>query len=208
MGYQLIIFDFDGTLADSFPYVVGLFDEVADRHRIQRLDLDQVEMLRGFDAQQMMAYFHVPFWRMPFIARDVQSRMARDIQYITLFDGVGRVLQELSARGKQIAVVSSNSTANIRKVLGPQNAALIRFFEGGVTLMGKSPKIRKVMRRCGVAPSQTLLIGDEIRDIQAARQAQVDCGVVAWGYTRLDALVSRTPELVFQTVEDMLEKIR
>ncbi|HEY3344991.1 MAG TPA: HAD hydrolase-like protein [Anaerolineaceae bacterium] len=207
MGYELIIFDFDGTLADSFPYVVSLFDEVADRHRIQRIDMDQIEMLRGLDAQQMMAYFHVPFWRMPFIARDVQSRMARDIQRIALFDGMGRVLQELTARGKQLAVVSSNSTANIRKVLGPQNSALIRYFEGGVTLLGKSPKIRKVMRRCGVQTHQTLLIGDEIRDIQAARQAQVDCGVVAWGYTRLDALVNHMPEIVFHTVEDMLVKI-
>jgi phosphoglycolate phosphatase len=208
MGYELIIFDFDGTLADSFPYVVSLFDEVADRHRIQRIDMDQIEMLRGLDAQQMMTYFHVPFWRMPFIARDVQSRMARDIQRIALFDGMGRVLQELTARGKQLAVVSSNSTANIRKVLGPQNSALIRYFEGGVTLLGKSPKIRKVMRRCGVHTHQTLLIGDEIRDIQAARQAQVDCGVVAWGYTRLDALVNHTPEIVFHTVEDLLEKIK
>ena len=207
MGYRLIIFDFDGTLADSLPFVVSILDEIAEQYRLPRVTADQIDQFRRTDAGQVMRFVNVPFWKIPLIAADVRRRMAKEIHQIRLFEGIDQVIQGLAGQGKQLAVVSSNATSNIRQVLGAENAGLIRLFEGGISAFGKPPKIRKVMRRLHVSPAETLLIGDEIRDIQAARKAGVACGVVSWGYTHLSALESYAPEIIFRQVDEILKKV-
>ena len=207
MGYDLIIFDFDGTLADSFSFVASLMDEIAARHNVPRVSPEQMRHFMRLDMMETLRSNHMPLWKVPAITADVRSRMASEIDRIQLFDGIDQMLQGLSARGKQLAVVSSNATGNVRKVLGEQNTALIQDFEGGVSIFGKEPKIRRVVQRLSANPTATLYVGDEIRDIKAAHQAGVACGSVGWGYTDVDALEALSPELVFHKVDDILEKV-
>jgi len=207
MGYELIIFDFDGTLADSFPFVAGLMDEIAARHNVPRITPEQMRQFMRLDMMETLRSNHMPLWKVPAIAADVRSRMASEIDRIQLFDGIEQVLQGLTARGKKLAVVSSNATGNVQKVLGVQNTALIQDFEGGVSIFGKEPKIRRVMQRLGANPAETLYVGDETRDIKAAHQAGIACGSVGWGYTDVDALEALSPELVFYQVGEILEKV-
>jgi phosphoglycolate phosphatase len=207
MGYELIIFDFDGTLADSFSFVAGLMDEIATRHNVPRVSPEQMRQFMRLDLRETMRSTHMPLWKIPAITTDVRSRMASEIDRIHLFDGIEQALHGLAARGKRLAVVSSNATPNIQKALGVKNAALIQDFEGGVSIFGKTPKIRKVIQRLGADPAQTLYVGDETRDIQAAHQAGVACGSVGWGYTDVDALEALAPEIVFYKVDELLEKI-
>ncbi len=205
MAFELILFDFDGTLANSFPYFLSAFDEFTARHGMRHPDPEEIETLRGYESHQIMRYFGIPAWRAPFYAADARARMARDIAQIHLFEGIGRVIRGLAAKGKTLAVVSSNSLENVGSVLGLEIASSIRYYECGVSLFGKAPKIRKLMRKTRMTAAQTLLIGDEIRDVEAARKAGVACAAVAWGYTRADALRSCQPDLVFERVEDMLD---
>jgi phosphoglycolate phosphatase len=207
MGYELIIFDFDGTLADSFSFVSGLMDEIAIRHNVPRVSPEQMRQFMRLDMMETLRSNHMPLWKVPAITADVRSSMASEIDRIQLFDGIEQMLKGLSARGKQLAVVSSNATGNVQKVLGVQNTALIQDFEGGVSIFGKEPKIRRVIQRLGANPTATLYVGDETRDIKAAHQAGVACGSVGWGYTDVDALEALAPELVFHNVGDILEKV-
>jgi phosphoglycolate phosphatase len=207
MGYELIIFDFDGTLADSFSFVAGLMEDISDRYHLPRVSEEQIRQYMRLDLKESIRAVQMPFWKIPLIAADVRKRMASEIDRICLFDGIEGVLHGLVARQKRIAVVSSNATGNIQKALGHENAALIQHFEGGVSIFGKTPKIRKVMQHMGADPSKTLYVGDETRDIQAAHQAGVACGSVAWGYTDVDALEALAPELVFYKVDEILQKI-
>ena len=207
MTYQLILFDFDGTLADSFPYLMNTFNEVAYDHRLKTVSPEEVETLRGYHTREVMQHFGIPFWRMPFLMAEGRARMAQDIDQIHLFDGIDRSIQELADRGKILGVVSSNSLENIRRVLGPETAKRVQYFEAGVSLLGKAPKIHKVIRKSKVPRSQVLFVGDEMRDIEAARKAGVACAVVAWGYTRVDALIKYHPDLVLEQIEDILKRI-
>jgi phosphoglycolate phosphatase len=207
MKYKFVIFDFDGTLADSFPWAVGIADDLADKHRFKRIDDREREMLRGYSAGQILKYLRVRWWKMPFIAKDVRTAMARDIDMITLFDGVDQLFQGLASQGVVLAMVSSNSEKNIRHVLGAKNCALVKYFECGVSLFGKTPKINKLLKQTKIAPSETILIGDEIRDGQAARKAGIAFGAVAWGYTRVDALRAQAPTALFNAMHDIAQEI-
>lgn len=207
MRYRLALFDFDGTLADSFPFFLGVMNRLADDHGFRRIEEHEIEALRGRSARQNFADFGVPAWKLPRIGRDFRRHMARDIARISLFPGVDRLLRGLADRGIRTAVVTSNSTDNVRRVLGPQNAALIQHYACGVSIFGKRAKLRGVLRNSGVAAAEAICIGDEVRDLEAAREEGIAFGAVSWGYTRPEALLAHEPEEMFSTVDEILQKL-
>jgi phosphoglycolate phosphatase len=206
MKYKLLLFDFDGTLADSLPWFLGIINQVADRYAFKRIAEHELETLRGYDARRLMKHLGLSFWKLPFVANHMRRAMARDIRRIPLFEGVGGLLQRLSARGTTLAVVTSNSYQNVRQALGPESAALIQYYECGSSLFGKSARLKRVLAKSGVLPGQALCIGDELRDLEAARSAGIPFGAVSWGFTRVEALRAQAPAEVFTTLDEILEK--
>ncbi|HYF90593.1 HAD hydrolase-like protein [Azospirillum sp.] len=202
-GYQLAVFDFDGTLADSFPWFIGVLNGVADRYGFNRVRPDEVEQLRGYDARQIMRHLRVPSWKLPFIANHMRRLMARDIDGIRLFDGVPDMLRALNDRGVTVAIVSSNSAANIRKILGPDTAGQVAHYGCGASLFGKVAKFRKMLQMTGIPAGRAIGIGDEVRDIDAARKLGMGCAAVTWGYARGDALAARRPDRLLTRVEEI-----
>ncbi|GAB3500087.1 HAD family hydrolase [Spirosoma knui] len=207
MNYKLVIFDFDGTLADSFPYFLRTVNVLARQYNFEQIELDQVDQLRGLDARQMMKHSKLPAWKIPFVARSFIRLMAQDIDQITLFADIPALLEQLSAQGVQLAIVSSNSAENVRRVLGPRHAALINHYECGSALFGKPRKFKRVVTKSGVTSAETLCIGDELRDIEAASKASLTFGGVAWGYTRADILQAQSNTLFFATVDEILSTV-
>jgi phosphoglycolate phosphatase len=207
MPYRLAIFDFDGTLADSFPWFLGMVNGLADEHGFRRVEEHEIEMLRGRGAREVVGHLGVPAWKLPRIAHQMRRQMARDIGGIALFPGVDRLLRELAGRGTRLAVVTSNSIDNVRQVLGPDSAALIPHYECGASMFGKRPKLRAVLRASGVPAAEAICIGDEIRDLEAARAEGIPFGAVTWGYTNPEALRALSPEEVFASLEEILRKV-
>lgn len=207
MRYKLIIFDFDGTLADTFAWFVNIMDELAEKYKFTKINKDELEILRSFDANKMIKHHAVPLWKMPMIGNHVRKSMSKDIHKIHLFKSVGHLLHRLAGKGIKLAIATSNSYDNVRHVLGPENAALISHYECGVSVFGKSTKLRKIVKRSGLQQSETILIGDEIRDIDAARKANIAFGAVSWGYTRIAALKAHSPKEVFTCVDDIVERM-
>jgi phosphoglycolate phosphatase len=207
MKYKLVIFDLDGTLSDSFPWFSCVINSIADKHHFRRVENDQVEILRASGARQIMKRLGISAWRVPAIARDMRRLKSEQLHTIALFPGVDRLLRELNARGMVLAIVSSDSEDNARRALGPDNAALIAHYACGSSLFGKSRKFRQVLKRTGIAPSRTICIGDEIRDIEAARKVGLDFGAVSWGYTSVAALQAHAPEQIFSSIDDVIAKL-
>ena len=79
MTHKLIIFDFDGTLADSFPYFLKTMNALATMYNVPVIQAQEVDQLRGLDARQMIKRAHLPAWKIPLIAGSFIRHMARDI---------------------------------------------------------------------------------------------------------------------------------
>src|SRR3954468_13834571 len=122
MKYKLALFDFDGTLADSADWFLGKLDDVADRFGFRRVDDEEVEALRRMSNREIVKALRIPLWKMPRIARHMRALVARDAGGIALFPGVGEMLHALRDGGIATAIVSSNSEANVRAILGPRIA--------------------------------------------------------------------------------------
>ncbi|GIV96333.1 MAG: phosphoglycolate phosphatase [Herpetosiphonaceae bacterium] len=207
MKYKLVMFDFDGTLADSLPWFMSKLNILAGQYQFRTVQPAEMEALRGYDAKQIMKRLGIPFWKIPMIATHVRALLAQDIHQISLFQGVEQLLHRLVKEGVQLALVTSNSEANVRHVLGPVNAALIRYYECGVSIFGKPAKIRNILRKSGISHRQAMLIGDEIRDAEAARRAQIAFGAATWGYNSVESLKAQAPNYLFACVDDIYKHI-
>ena len=137
--------------------------------------------MRGLSAREIMARLKVSMWQLPAIVSDMRKRKLAAASETPLFAGIPAMLTDLQRLGIKTAIVSSDSEASVRQVLGP-TASLITRFDCGAAVFGKHWKFRHVARKLGAKPSETICIGDEIRDIEAANATGMDSGAVAWGY--------------------------
>ncbi|AWV16059.1 HAD family hydrolase [Methylobacterium sp. XJLW] len=194
---RLVVLDFDGTLADSFPWFCSVLNGVADRYRFRRVEAHEVEGLRLLGARAIVARLGIPRWKLPLIARHMHRLAARDAGQIALFPGVPAMLAAVAEAGVPLAILSSNRADTVRRVLGPDNADRIGTYACGASVFGKARRLRTLLARTGVAPDRALCIGDEIRDLEAARALGCPFGAVAWGYTDSRALAALGPEHLF-----------
>jgi phosphoglycolate phosphatase len=207
LTYRLVIFDFDGTLVDTFPWFVRVMNTVADRFGFKRIEEHEVERLRGHSAREIIKHLDVPNWKLPLIARHMRALAAQDVEAVRLFDGVGPMLRQLSDAKVKIAIVSSNSEHNIRRALGPEVAPMVNHYACGASLFGKPAKFRKVLRESGIARRQAICVGDEIRDHEAAKRAGLAFGAVAWGFTSAEALKAQSPAEMFFTPAEIVSRL-
>ena len=201
--YRLAIFDLDGTLVDSFPWFLRHVNDVADQFAFRRIVADEIDCLRRAGAREILARLDVPLWKLPLIARHMRRLKSRHVDDLALFPGVSEMLRALKNGGMTLALVSSDSEANARRQLGDENAALFSAFACGASLFGKAAKFRRVLKRLGIDPAHAIAIGDEVRDIEAARAAGIACGAVMWGYAAPEKLRALGPDLVFEGVWDL-----
>jgi phosphoglycolate phosphatase len=202
--YHLVAFDFDGTLADSFPWFGRIFQELAREFHFKPLTNEEYERARGLDTPAFMKLLGVPLWKMPKVIARVRELALRDHRGIPLFPKTVWMLAKLRGAGLQVAIVSSNSEEVIRNVLGPETSAVIDHFACGASLLGKASKLRRVVRRAKVPAADAIYVGDELRDAVAARQTGMAFGAVAWGYASFEALLRERPERAFQTMEELV----
>ena len=109
MTYRLAIFDFDGTLADSFPFFLSVFNTIADRHAFRRIDVERASELRHYSVREMMDHVGMPRWKLPLASRTFMDMMKESAHAIPLFDGIADALRHLHACDVTLSVVSSNS---------------------------------------------------------------------------------------------------
>lgn len=201
--YDLIIFDFDGTLADSFDWFLATVNEVADEFGFRRFDMERLPEIRSLSARELMARSGLRWWRVPAVARRMRALMAAQIERIAVFDGVAELLDALEGAGVQLALVTSNSRDNVQRVLGAELTARFRHIGCGAALLGKRRKLRAALKACGIPAARALCVGDEIRDADAARQAGIAFAGVGWGYTLPAALQPHTPLPLLQRPADL-----
>lgn len=201
---RLVIFDFDGTLSDSGDWFLSVVDQVARRFRFRQVAPHEVEMLRHRSSREVIEYLGIARWKMPLIARHLRRLVGLHAHQIELFPGTPDLLERLADTGVRIALVTSNAERNARAILGEANAGRIEAYACGSSLFGKAPKFRRVLKKLGVPAHETLAIGDETRDIDAAREVGMRAGAVLWGYASETVLEAHKPDALFRTPEDIL----
>jgi phosphoglycolate phosphatase len=202
MRYPLVIFDFDGTLADSFPFFLQAQQAIAQRHGFVPIAGERVDALRRLGPRQIMRELKCPAWKLPIVTADF-IRAMRGAPPVPLFPGIAEALLHLREREVRLAILTSNSIDNVRRVLGDALMAAIERVDGGAHMLGKQRRIARLVKQAGGRSAGTIYVGDQLSDGDAARAAGVAFGAVGWGYAHADTLRAAQPEEFFATVDEL-----
>lgn len=205
MKYQLAIFDCDGTLADTLPWMRSIFNEVAATHGLRSVSPEEDEQLRLLQGRELLKALGLPLWKLPRVTRDFRGRMAAHKGQFELFPGIAESLRRVASAGIRLAIVSSNCRQNVERVLSPQVCGLIHDFDCGASMFGKASKVRRVVGKSGL--KRAIYIGDEVRDAEGAREAGVAFGAVAWGHHPMAILQQQAPEECFSTPPEIGDRL-
>ncbi|MDP3449325.1 MAG: HAD hydrolase-like protein [Anaerolineaceae bacterium] len=207
MAYKLFIFDFDGTLANSFPWVVAILDELAEKFNAKPVDHSRLEELKNYPPRKIMKMHNISIWKLPAILRFTRSRMKTNSESIRCFEGVESMLQKLKENDIRMALVTTNTCETVRKVLGDDLYNLFHHFEDNVSLFGKPAALKRIIRKSGLDRSEMLAIGDEIRDVEAAKKVNIPFGAVSWGFSSMEAMAPHSPEHIFTEVSQIADLV-
>ena len=200
---KLAIFDFDGTLADSFPFFVATYNELALRHRFRSVRPDEVAALRRASPREIMRHVGLSATMLPRVAADFIGRMRERRSSISPFPGAAELLLDLRQRGVVLGIVSSNAYDNVAAILGPETIGAVPFHACGMSIFGKRTHLKTIIRRSGIPRSAAIYIGDQHSDLEAAHAVGVAFGAVAWGYGDFESLKAAGADRAFQEIDDI-----
>lgn len=196
------IFDFDGTIVDSFDYVLGFLSREAGRKKPAG---KEAEEFRNKSMKDMALQLGIPFWRLPFLFFKGRRVMRSHMDNLRPFVGMTELIETLSGSGHTLFIVSSNSGRNIRRFLIKKSLSQ-HFYavKGGAGLFGKDNIMRQLIRRYKIT-GDIFYVGDETTDIRAAKAAGVKSIAVTWGFAGHDELAAKEPDYLAMTPDDILK---
>lgn len=201
-----VVFDFDGTLADSREVLVRLYNELAARNGFVPLTAGNLEELRRLTILERCSRLGVPPYRLPFLGMQLIRSLRETMASVPFNEGIPELLRELRGRGLKLLILSSNSEENIRAFLA-QHAAegWVDGIHSGSSLFGKARRMRALMRKAGLRPEQLVYVGDELRDVEACREAGVRVIAVLWGADAEELLRAASPDAVVARPAEIAE---
>jgi phosphoglycolate phosphatase len=135
--------------------------------------------------------------------------MTKRLAEIKPFPGVENVLATLQKDGYSIYIMSSNSESNIEKFLVTNNMRdYFTKIYGSIGLLGKARALRHIIAQNKFETDDVIYIGDEPRDIIAAKQVGVPCVAVAWGYNSPELLVDHSPMVIVKNAKQLLSVLQ
>ncbi|HYD34798.1 MAG TPA: HAD-IA family hydrolase [Vitreimonas sp.] len=202
-----LIFDFDGTLADTLQLTVELFNQLAPKYHLQTLGEKDVTTLKDKSAREILKLSGLSPFKLPFLVYDMQQAMKGRIVDFNIFPGLKSVLNKLKKNGVTLGIVTSNSQENVTAFLENNNLKVFDFVHSEKNLWGKGAVLKKVIKNLKLNPAEVFYVGDEVRDIEAARAADLSVISVTWGFNSRKVLSEHHPDHIIDQPEELLSKV-
>ncbi len=201
-----IIFDFDGTIADTFNHYIAIYNAHADEYKLPKATPEILKKARQKSAWEITKYLKIPPWRVPFLVNTFLKEAKQSFDQIKPFDGMVEVMVKLHQKGYRLSIVSSNRQDNIKTFLKANK--LDKYFEfvhSETTLFGKDKVLAHVIKKYQLDRSEALYVGDEVRDIEACRKVGIKIAAVTWGFNTEDVLSKNKPDYLINQPADLLK---
>jgi len=194
MAYRCVIFDFDGTLADTLDETLSIMNELASEYGFRAMNTHEIGGVRHMRVGEFRRYLGIPAWRLPRLLIEGKRRLGQRMQTITPIPGVPEMLRELRLRVPMLGILTSNSEENVAAFLERHALVPFDFIISSRKLLGKAKHLRRIVKRRGLAHEDTLYVGDELRDIEAAHAAEIPVAAASWGFNSRTSLHAAMPD--------------
>ena len=202
-----LIFDFDGTIADSVALAKELANEILPKLGKDPLTDKDIEKIRTMTIPQGFKYVGVPFYKLPSLVVQAKQIIGRRIGELQPIDGVVEVLEKLP-ENTHIGILTSNTEKNVMSFL--RRHKMTKYFDYIDTSVGiftKSRKLKQTIKRHKLKKKDTIYVGDEIRDVEAAKSVGMPVAAVSWGANHPKVLKEYNPDYLIKKPKDLLKLI-
>jgi phosphoglycolate phosphatase-like HAD superfamily hydrolase len=204
--FKLVIFDFDGTIADSFDICFDGVNEIFEERGWKKVPKIQKEKARELSAKDVLKYFKVSNYQIAFIARKLFRIIERDFHKVKIFPELKKTLRALKKQDFKIVILTSNIKRNVEPFLEREEIKDLfddYYYKSGI--FSKDRLINKLVKKYKVKKRETILIGDEIRDIKASKKSRIKMIAVTWGFNNKKVLVKNNPNYIVDKPQEILE---
>ena len=200
---KMMIFDFDGTIADTFHHTMKITNILSDEFKFKKVHDDEIEFLKGKTIQEIIKHLNVPVLKIPNIVAKARSELLKDIEAIEPIDGLKKILPLIKHAKVQMGILTTNSRKNVEKFLKVNDMEIFDFIISTSRVWGKNHGLRKLMQEQKLKAENILYVGDETRDIEAAKKEGIKVIAVTWGYNSHAILETFSPDFIAHTPEEL-----
>ncbi len=200
--YELVLFDFDGTIADSLHQGLANYNSLASRYGF--LPVTDITAARAMKTKAFFKAHKIPLRRLPRLYHEFTRLQKDHMPSVRLYDGMAEVLGDLAQRYR-IGILSSNSEENIRRCLSANEVEHhFSFVVSHSSIFGKHKSMRKILKVERLPREKVVYVGDELRDMKAAAKAKIDGCAVTWGIHAENVLMQEGPRFIARQPSDLL----
>lgn len=192
---KLIIFDFDGTLADTLPIAYRIFNNIF-------FEEGKTE-LKDYSTWSLLKRLKVRFYQSPWLLYIYRRELAKTITTINPIANIKEILKKLYHQDFYLAIVSSNSLGNIFRFLDQHQLHYFKNVEGNFALFSKHRAVKKLLKKHNYLLEDCYYVGDEVRDIECAKRAGIKSVAVSWGGHSYSILAKANPDYIAKKPEDL-----
>lgn len=209
MTVKVIIFDFDGTIADTLDAIVSITNRLAEEFGYKQTSQEDLAILRNLTSRQIIKQSGVSIFKIPFLIKKVKAELNNEIQELSAFIGIKKAFIELKSQGNRLGIVTSNSKENVTAFLHKNGLQeLFDFIYSAPTIFGKSKVINRIVKTENIKLEDVIYVGDETRDIEAAKKTHIKAIAVTWGFNSKEVLAEQNPDFLIHKPNELIEAIR
>jgi HAD superfamily hydrolase (TIGR01549 family) len=201
----LLIFDFDGTLANTIETGIQIYNELAAGYGLRSVTVAEVRELRKLNTRALLDELGISRLMAVKLGAHIRKVLHDRMDEVEMIKGMREAVQELHREGFRLGILSSNSADNVRLIMKRFDLLdCFSFIEAGVSLFGKPHRIANVLKKTGIAPSLAMYVGDETRDMEAARKTHVSGVAVCWGANGREAMETEGPDFCIDDPSELI----
>ena len=202
-----VVFDFDGTIADTLSVVIRIANRFAEHYGYHKIPLSDLPKLREKKPSEVLKHLGISIFKLPIVVRKIRFEMNKEIAHLNTSADLKDTLVKLKESGCVLGILTTNSRENVMEFLKNNNLELFDFVYSGRAVFGKSRLLKKLMKAKTIPHNDPIYVGDEIRDVEAAKKAGIKVIGVSWGYNTKDALQKAHPDHIVEKPEELDEII-
>ena len=205
MKYRGMIFDFDGTLAATLRETRRIFNEIAPDYGIRPVGEEEIDMLRHLSLRELLDHLRIPKRRVPLLIARGTRMMRAKIATLPMIPGMADVVRTLRDRCECMGILTSNASSNVEAFLDAHGLLdHFDFISSTSKLTGKSRHLKAICKTFSLNHNEILYVGDELRDLKAARKAGVPMAAVTWGFNSRKSLAAENPDYLIERPDEFL----
>lgn len=202
-----IVFDFDGTIADTLSVVIRIANKFADHYGYRKIPLSDLPLLREKKPSAVLRHLGISVFKLPIVARKIRFEMNKEIVNLKTIVNLKDTLVNLKENGCILGILTTNSRENVMEFLKKNDLEIFDFVYSGRAVFGKSRLLKKLMKEKTIPHKDPIYVGDEIRDVEAAKKAGIKVISVSWGYNTKSALSRFHPDHIVEKPEELKDII-